>query len=261
VVQLVREAAAQAKPAKPTLYILAVGIDAYAPAINPLSFAVADARSVAGAIKAHVPEQYGAAEVTELYDGQATARNVQQAFARIGAKASPNDTVLIYLSGHGTTVGREYYFVTQNVPSVEAVATTALSQRALVQMLAGIKSNNAMMFLDTCHAGALTLDVAGALAHDTGRYVLAASASLEEALDSYDDRNGVFATAVLRGLAGKAAVGRDVVNNFDLGLYVTPLVQQLASERHHSQSARFKIDADDARPFPIVEVRAEAAQR
>ncbi|MBV8911890.1 MAG: caspase family protein [Acetobacteraceae bacterium] len=259
VVQLVREAPVVASAGKPKLYVLAVGINNYAPAINQLSFAVPDARAVAAAIRTHVPESYGSVSVTELYDQAATTSGVLRALADIAAKATSGDTVLIYLSGHGTTIGRQYYFVTQNVPSVDAVPAAALSEDALVHALAAIKSNNAMMFLDTCHAGAFSLDAASQIAHETGRYVLAAAASLEEALDSYDDRNGVFATAVLRGLAGQAASGKDVVNNFDLGLYVTPLVRTLATERHHNQTARFKIDADDAQPFPIVAVQSESA--
>ncbi|HYZ63519.1 MAG TPA: caspase family protein [Acetobacteraceae bacterium] len=256
VLLVAREAPPQARPAKPSLYVLAVGINKYAATINGLSFAVPDARSVAAAIRAHVPESYGAVEMIELYDEAASTRGVLQALGSIGARAGAGDTVLIYLSGHGTTIGKQYYFVTQNVASVDDVATAGLSEEALVHALAGIKAKNAMMFLDTCHAGAFSLDAASQIAHETGRYVLAASASLEEALDSYDDRNGVFATAVLRGLAGQAASGKDVVNNFDLGLYVTPLVRVLANERRHGQSARFKIAADDAEPFPIVEVRS-----
>ena len=53
-------------------------------------------------------------------------------------------------------------------------------------------------------------------------------------------------------LAGGAPGSKPAVTNFELGLYVAPLVRQLAQERHHEQNARFKIAADDAQPFPIV---------
>lgn len=245
-----------AAQAKPTLFVMAVGIDHYPPGINSLNFAVADARAVAAAIKAHAPDSYGAVKMTELYDQAASATNVMQAFKTIGAEATSRDTVLVYLSGHGATIGNTYYFITQNVSSVDRVPQSAISDQALVQGLSEIRAVNGMMFLDTCHAGAFSLDSVGQIAHETGRYMLAASASVEEALDSYDDHNGVFATAVLRGLAGGApAAANGDVDNFALGFYVTPLVHQLASERLHNQSARFRIAAEDAKPFPVAEVR------
>ncbi|MGE0718291.1 MAG: hypothetical protein AB7P02_22785, partial [Alphaproteobacteria bacterium] len=84
----------------------------------------------------------------------------------------------------------------------------------------------------------------------------AAATSVQEALDSYDNKNGVFATAVLRGLGGAAVrPGDATVNNFDLGFYVKGTVQKLALEKRHHQRAQFKVAADDAEPFPIARVK------
>jgi len=249
---------------KPNLYILSVGIDAYddhkgGREIPKLGFAVADASAVVHAIKSHAPAIYDKTQLVELYDGQATATNVVQALSTIAGQASNRDTVLIYLAGHGQPVNQRYYFITQNVHSFSDVETAALSEGALVTALAKIKSSNLMLFLDTCHAGAFSLDTASKLAHETGRYILAGATSVEEELDSYDNHNGIFATAILRGLAGQASPDKDVVNNFELGFFVRPLVTALATERHHQQSARFKIDADDAQPFPIVALHPGSA--
>lgn len=252
----------QAGLPKPKLFVLSVGINRYPGSINSLNFAVPDARAVAATIKAHAPSGYEAVKVIELYDEKASASAVLGALDTIGDQAGVDDTALIYLSGHGTTVNKRYYFITQNVSSVDHVPETAISESALVKALAGIKAHNGLIFLDTCHAGAFSLDSASQIAHEAGRYVLAASASLEEALDSYDNRNGVFATAVLRGLNGGAlSNSKGIVNNFELGLFVTPLVRELAAELHHNQKAQFKIAAEDAQPFPIVELTPSAAAR
>ena len=262
VIAIARAAAAPEAVAatKHRLFILAVGIDHYPPTINSLNFAVADARTVGRTIKAEAPQAYSETVLIELYDDSASATAVLAAIKKIAATAASDDTVLIYLSGHGDTVGKTYYFITQNVDSVASVPRAAISGAALVQALAAIQARNGFLFLDTCHAGAFSLDSASQIAHETGRYVLAASASVEEALDSYDNRNGVFATAVLRGLSG-GGKGGAVVNNFDLGFFVTPMVHQLATERHHNQSARFKIATEDAQPFPIVQVPGAAPAR
>lgn len=248
--------AAPAAAARPTLHLLAVGIDHYRPAINSLNFAVADARAVAAAIRAHPPGAYAAVQATELYDEAASAPAILAALDAIAARAQPGDTVILYLSGHGVQIDGRYYFVTQNVAAIDAIATTALAETSLVKALASVRARNGLLLLDTRYAGAFSLDSASQIAHESGRYVLAASASAEEALDSYDNRNGVFATAVLRGLSGQGGTdAQGVVDNFRLGLFVTPLVRQLATERHHSQNAKFKIEAEDATPFPITQPR------
>ncbi len=268
IVQIRREAdkpIAQAVPdagkdggTKPKLYVLAVGIDKYrGGGIGKLNFAVADARSVADKLRANVPKAYGAAEIVHLYDEEASADAVTRALKRIAGLARSEDTVLIYLSGHGISVANQYYFVTQNVANAGAIQTAALAGDRIVQIMSEIHARNAMLFLDTCYAANFTfsIDTTSKLGHESGRYVLAASSKFEEALDAYDEHNGVFATAVLRGMNGLAArTGEKTVNNFDLGLFVAPLVGKLASEKQHSQTARFKIAADDAQPFSIVDV-------
>ena len=241
---------------KPNVYILAVGVNDYGPKISGLQYAVPDARAVAAAIKGQRPASYGATTVFELYDKEATTTAVIKALGDIGQRATANDTVLIYLSGHGELLDGRYYFITNSTQSVDQVTTTALSEAALLNALAGIKSNNTMLFLDTCHAGGFTLDATGKIAHESGRYILAASSTEQEALDSYDNRNGVFATAMLRVIKGQSSNGAKQVDNFDLGKYVAPMVQKLAAEvaPTHKQRAKFTIEAPDAESFPIAAV-------
>ena len=255
-IRIAAPVAPKAAPQKPKLYVLSVGINAYSRAIGPLNFAVPDAKSFATAVRQGAGGLFREVEVIELYDEDARAQTVLGAMERIGASANPEDTVLIYLSGHGVVADQRYYFVTHNVAEPKAIPADGFSEAMLVRGMAGIRAKNGMVFLDTCHAGAFSLDSASQLAHESGRYVLAAASSVEEALDSYDSKNGVFATAVLRGLKGAGSrPGEKSVNNFELGFFVTPEVKHLAEEKKHRQSARFKIAAEDAQPFPIVELK------
>jgi hypothetical protein len=257
--RLIRVAApvvAKTAPQKPKLFVLVAGVNAYARAIGPLNFAVPDAKSFAATVRAGAGDLFREVEIIEFYDDKVRTQALVAAMDRIGAAANPEDTVLIYFAGHGVVADQRYYFVTHNVTDPKAVAAEAFSEAMLVRGMAGIRAKNGMLFLDTCHAGAFSLDSASQLAHESGRYVLAAASSVEEALDSYDNKNGVFATAVLRGLKGSASrPGEKAVNNFELGFFVTPQVKKLAEEKNHRQSARFKIAADDAQPFPIVELK------
>jgi uncharacterized caspase-like protein len=75
---------------------------------------------------------------------------------------------------------------------------------------------------------------------------------VQEALDSYDDRNGVFAFAVREGLRGRAAADGDGrISALALGEWVMRRVPQLAAEKQHRQDAVFRTAQRDLRSFPI----------
>ena len=131
-----------------------------------------------------------------------------------------------------------------------------LEDSTLVVAIARIRARDAFLLLDTCHAGQLTIDQLSALGNETGRFLLAASTSVQEALDSYDDRNGVFAYALREGLRGRAAVdGEGRVSALALGEWVTRRVPQLAAEKRHRQDAVFRTAQRDLRSFPMAMAR------
>lgn len=240
-------------PDKPRLFVLAVGVNQYQPGINRLNFAVADARSFVENIRRFSAPLYREIVITELYDQEASEAAVEQALGALAGQAESRDTALIYLAGHGVVVDQQYYFVTQNVGAPTAVAEQALGEPQLISLLSKIPARNSFLFLDTCHAGAMTNDSAAKIGHEIGRYVLAASASLEEALDSYNGRNGIFAHALSQGLAGNADSTKDgIINNFALGFFVQETVESLARQKNWRQQAVFKIASDGAKPFPLA---------
>ncbi len=97
------------------------------------------------------------------------------------------------------------------------------------------------------------MDQLSALGNETGRFLLAASTSVQEALDSYDDRNGVFAFAVLEALGGRAATdGEGRVSALALGEWVMRRVPQLAAEKRHRQDAVFRSASRDLRSFSLA---------
>ena len=251
-----------AGPPKPRLFVLAAGINQYQPPAPQLDLAVTDAKSFVNAVRIGAKTLYREVDAYELYDNQATVDGVNKALDDIASKADSTDVLLVYLSGHGEQVDSDYYFITQDfkLPNTDddtaidnAIKAQGLSGEDLVAHLGKIATKNGFMFLDTCHAGAIRLDTGPArINQESGRYILVASQSIQEALDSYDGKNGVFAYAVLEGLKGKARQGgTGPVDDIDLGFYVSSRVEQLAKEQNHDQSSSFKISAEDARRFPI----------
>jgi hypothetical protein len=249
-------------PLLPRLFVLAAAVDRYRAPAPPLKLAVTDAKSFVAAVGQGAKPLYRITPY-ELYDEQATVANIDKALDQVAAEAGPDDMLLVYLSGHGEQVDKEYYFIPQDfvldansddAAIDKAIAKQGFSGEDLVMHLGKIAAKNGFLFLDTCHAGAIRLDTGPArINQESGRYILVASQRIQSALDSYDGKNGVFAYAVLEGLKGKAR--RDAtrpVDNIDLGFYVSDRVAQLAKQKNYDQSSSFKISAEDARRFPIA---------
>jgi hypothetical protein len=242
------------------LVVLAVGVDQYAdPRLN-LRFAVADARGVAEALRAAGRGLFREVSVTLLTDAEATRRGVLEALAAVAARTVPSDTLVVYLAGHGvlSQPDRRFLFLPSDVRDTSdwgALRRATIDDEALVAAIARIRARDGFLFVDTCYAGQIAVDSLAAIGNETGRFLLTASTSVQEALDSYDGRNGVFAHAVLEGLSGRAAVDAEGrVSALALGEWVTRRVPQLAAEKRHSQNAVFRTAQRDLRSFPLAAV-------
>ncbi len=259
--------AERAAPAKPRLITFVVGIDNYRPEGTQLRFARADASSFAEALSGRIPAGYdreqSLALSKALYDEQASRDAVIAGLEDLAANAREEDTVVLYLAGHGVIVPspkepsvRLYHFVTQNVTAAtpQAIGEQGLSEKELNRLVSAISARNVLVMLDTCHSGAVSAGTVDKLYQDMGqRYLLAASSEQEEALDSYDGRNGIFAHAVLEGLKGKALLpGDEAIYNLTLGQYVNRAVPRLAREKNWNQSAIFKTGGNELNPFPLA---------
>lgn len=242
------------------LFIMAVGVDRYRNPQLALRFAAADATTVAQALRDGAVGLFASAEVTVLTDEAATREGILAALERLSREIGPQDTFLLYLAGHGVKTEPEerFLFLPQDVEdasSWEALRRQGLSDEVLVGALSRIRARNGFLFRDTCYAGQVAVDALASVGNEAGRYLLTASTSVQKALDSYDDRNGVFAVAVRKALTGRA--GRDergIVSALALGEYVSRRVGVLAREKGHAQDAVFRTAQRDLRSFPIARV-------
>jgi hypothetical protein len=256
-----------AKPSKPKLIVGAVGIKAY-PTPNQLKNAAKDAADFAATVEKYKSDAYGQVVKFEVFDEQATGANIDRMFSDIQQVAGPEDTVLVYLSGHGLREDMNYYFIPVDVDSND-LPGTALSQERMKQNIAKLgKVSRVFLFIDSCHSGAFQLADLGAVDQEiSGQaklkrhlgenlFVLAASREDQEALDEsgVGSQNGLFAYAVLEGLKGSARRQDDnVVDNYNLGGYVQRRVDALSNRQNFKQKAKFqKAESGEIEPFDIT---------
>jgi Caspase domain/WD domain, G-beta repeat len=259
-----RPAAEAGKAGRGRLFVLAIGIDHYANPSLTLHFADADARTFTDIVRQGAAPLFASVDMTLLLDRQATKAGILAAFDRLAGIVRPEDTFLFYVASHGVRDEETNRFLMipadmKDISSWKSMAAQAIDEGTLVAALARIQARDALLFVDTCHSGKLTLDNLANLGHETGRYLLTASTSVQEALDSYDNRNGVFVYAVREALEGKAgADAQGDIGALSLGEYVSQRVGVLARRRGHQQDAVFRAAQTDLRSFPIAKVISQA---
>lgn len=255
---------------KPRLIVLAVGIDRYQ-SPNELKYAVKDSTDFLTTVAGKKSRAYSDVLQFKLFNEQATLQNIESTFDKIASVLGKNDSVLIYLSGHGLREQRDFYFIPYGV-SDDNLYETALSQPVLKKNVAKLsKTNKIFIFIDSCHSGAVDLEgiqeeVASfdKIKHQLGDniFILAAAGENQEAQDQFvlDNNekadNGLFAYAVLEGLNGKARrVDDNIVDNYNLGSYVQRRIDAITKNQTiYKQKARFQLlEAGDILNFDITQ--------
>jgi hypothetical protein len=242
------------------LYVLAVGINQFALKTIGLRYAVADSESFAGLIRQAAAPLFSNVDVTELTDGQATRAGILAALAHLAGVVRADDTFIFYVATHGVRsqgTGR-FMLVPQDIGSVatwDAIDAASIDETTLIAALARINARDALLLLDTCYSGELTADNLANIGHETGRYLLAAAGSDQEALDSFDNKNGVFVYAVREALQGRAAHDdAGTISALSLGEYVARRVGELAHQKGGTQDAVFRAAQRDLESFPVARV-------
>jgi uncharacterized caspase-like protein len=134
--------------------------------------------------------------VTTLIDEQATKDGITAAVADVAARAHGQDTLVVFLPGHGVTLGQRYYFLAHDFQQQAAtleddVRQHGLAEDVLGERLAQVPALKRVLIYDTCQSG-------GALALSrTGRDAFA----FRGALERLSRAQGIFAIAAASATA------------------------------------------------------------
>ncbi|HEX3481881.1 MAG TPA: caspase family protein [Kofleriaceae bacterium] len=210
-------------------HAVVIGVSQYR-RIPPLP-SVADAEGVAGVLRDPAGCGYDPANVVLLQESDATRDQILDELDRLGHRARPDESAVVYFSGHGGSwPGGDSYLlpIEGEWSSHDRLEATAISGRRLGDRLAAIRAERLTVILDCCHAtGPAQPRTAGdawipAVADGTierlagpGRVVMAAARSdgphaLARA------RHGLFTEHLIAGLRGAAGGSDGVVRVLDL---------------------------------------------
>lgn len=240
---------------------LFIGIDRYqSPSINELACARRDAVALAAMFRDTL-----SGHVSLLVDGDATIEQIAAAFAEL-ENCSPDDTVVITFSGHGTETHELVTFDTD----IQALESTAIPLDALQDWFARIPATRLVLILDCCFSGGLGAKVLHIedkprdwkttstkleqLAGD-GRVIFTASGALEEAWEHSRYRHGLLTHFIIEALQGPPEImNGDRISVFQLFDYVTEKVKAAANQIGRSQNPTVLGRIEGGLYWPIFEV-------
>ncbi|MEQ8791513.1 MAG: caspase family protein [Pirellulaceae bacterium] len=207
------------------LYAICVGVSKYAqPAMN-LQFAAKDAESLGGLFRERAAALYGKdnVHIAELTDSRGTRESIEHAFKLAAERARPQDTLVVFLAGHGAMVGQRYYFIPHDFHAKQEKVEDDIRDQGIPgdvvdELVSSVPALKRVIIYDTCQSGgALALGYRtrsgfafrGALermARASGSFMIAATSASEEATEIDDLGHGVLTYALLAG-AGAVDVG------------------------------------------------------
>jgi uncharacterized caspase-like protein len=243
-----------------------VGVSRYQNPGLSLTFPTADARDLVAFFRNRGPRLFKEVDVTELADEAATAENVKRALVDVQRRAQPEDVVIVFLAGHGASIGNDWYFVPhdlRNPEREEELASLGLSSTQLAQELRRMTSQKVLLLVDACYSGSMLSAFRGyedrralaLLARSAGVHILAASTRDQRASEVPELGHGVFSYALLRGLEGAAAL-RDADNQvtaMSLAAYVRNQLPDLG--RQYRAEVQDPVSFSNGTDFPLVLAR------
>jgi len=271
----------QAVVAQAGTYVIAAGVEQYDdPQISALSYAVADAKSVAAAFRAS-----GASprDVTVLTSDSANAArrpsriNLLRAFGAVKSQAKTDDKLIFFFAGHGVERGDEHYLLGVDTQR-DLLEETALSMTVVSKALEGLPCGEVLFLIDACRndpaagRGAVDATLSDGLARGLRPHLtdaatrprlvatLLACDAGQRAWEAPESGHGAFSLFLAKGLGGQAAAANGEVSLSGLAAYVEREVSGWAERSKHAQRPRLiNPDGGDmvilkAPPEPVVSV-------
>ena len=237
-----------------TGHAVVIGVANYRNVCPPLPEAVLnDARDVAAVLTSSAHCGYEPHNVHLLLDGDATLARIRTALTSVAETSGPDDTVVIFFSGHGARLGDPADPESALLPvefDGRTTETTSLSETEFSSALQRISAQRLLVLIDACHSGGTgsfkgrreeesqafgySEKSLGRLAQGTGRVLIASSRASEASIVFSNSRNSVFTTHLLDALRGRARTSGDgVIRVFEIFNHVAEKVKRAVPGCQH----------------------------
>ena len=223
---------------KSNLYFLSLAVSNYEDSSYNLKYPVKDVNSVKENFLKNSKTTFENIYTYKLENDQVTKNNINDIFNEISSKLKFNDTFVLYIAGHGSTIDGKYEFIPYKI-------NEKISINDIKNNLSKIANytNKSLVMLDTCYSGALIDNLndeatSKRFSHDNKsiNYIVASSSS-QVALEGYKDQ-GVFTYSVL-----DAFKNNEKLKVSNLAEHVLKLVPQITEEKfHYRQNPQIKLN-------------------
>lgn len=205
-------------------YLVSVGIADYSgfpQKVSNLNLTTKDAKAIAELYAKNTSVDYAL-----LLNDKATKSTIIKAIKKVFEKASEDDIVVFFFSGHGYPGGFCAY-------------DGCLGYDEVRKAMAQSKSKNKMMFVDACRSGGMRVDDSSAqrassAAKKANVMLFLSSRNDENSIERRDMKNGFFTTYLQKGLKGNADADRNrIITAKELFDFVNSGVSQISGGKQH----------------------------
>ena len=200
-------------------YLVAVGVSDYPGNNKDLRLPAHDAATVQ-----YIYSKNSNAESVLLTNSNATKSAVLSKLRSTFAKASENDIIVFFFSGHGSKGAFCAYDA--QIPYSE-----------IRQAMASSKAKNKMIFADACFSGKMRQGRKNTAEQSFNNYnimLFLSSRGNETSIERRDMKNGFFTSCLQKGLRGGADANKDrTITARELFNYVSTNVKTLSSDKQH----------------------------
>ncbi|MFA6234111.1 MAG: caspase family protein, partial [Bacteroidota bacterium] len=140
----------------PSLYVLAVGSDSYAPHYPDLQFASVDAEALADELARQEGGMYARVYTRAITGKDVSKERIFGVLKEFG-EMKPEDVLVLFFSGHGVRErdkkGRTKYYYLPAGTSKATVTTRGLAWEDFSAEIARLNAGRIILLLDACHSG------------------------------------------------------------------------------------------------------------
>ena len=198
-------------------YIVCIGIADYPGTNSDLQLSSRDAATIK-----NVYEKNGDAMTDILMASEATVENIKVTMDKLFSRATQNDAVILFFSGHG-------------VPGGFVCFDGLLKYEAITRMMMGCSARRKMVFADACFAGKVRNTSKRTQGpSQTEVLFFLSSRTNEKSLEKRGWKNSLFTAYLERGLRGGADTNRDrSITAIELFDFVSKGVAKDSSQKQH----------------------------